>query len=83
LKNSLIPVVTVLGLQMAGLLGGAIIIEQIFVLPGLGQYLFQELFYKDFQVVQTMTMYAGAIVVLLNLTVDVSYAWFDPRIRYS
>ncbi len=48
LKNSLIPVVTVLGLQMAGLLGGALIIEQIFTLPGLGQYTFQELFNKDF-----------------------------------
>ena len=83
LKNSLIPVVTVLGLQMAGLLGGAIIIEQIFTLPGLGQYVFQELLYKDFQVVQTMTLYVGAIVILLNLAVDVSYAWFDPRIRYS
>ncbi len=83
LKNSLIPVVTVLGLQMAGLLGGAIIIEQIFVLPGLGQYVFTELLYKDFEVVQTMTVYVGAIVILLNLAVDVSYAWFDPRIRYS
>jgi peptide/nickel transport system permease protein len=83
LKNSLIPVVTVLGLQMAGLLGGAIIIEQVFVLPGLGQYTFQELFYKDFQVVQTLTVYVGSVVILLNLLVDVSYAWFDPRIRYS
>jgi peptide/nickel transport system permease protein len=83
LKNSLIPVVTVLGLQLAGLLGGAIIIEQIFTLPGLGQYVFQELLYKDFQVVQTMTIYIGAIVILMNLLVDVSYAWFDPRIRYS
>lgn len=83
LKNSLIPVVTVLGLQVAGLLGGAIIIEQIFTLPGLGQYVFQELLYKDFQVVQTMTVYVGAIVILMNLAVDVSYAWFDPRIRYS
>lgn len=83
LKNSLIPVVTVLGLQMAGLLGGALIIEQIFTLPGLGQYIFVELFNKDFQVVQTMTMYVGVIVILLNLAVDVSYAWFDPRIRYS
>jgi peptide/nickel transport system permease protein len=83
LKNSLIPVVTVLGLQVAGLLGGAIIIETIFTLPGLGQYVFQELLYKDFQVVQTMTVYIGAIVILMNLAVDVSYAWFDPRIRYS
>ena len=83
MKNSLIPVVTVLGLQMAGLLGGAIIIEQIFTLPGLGQYTFVELFNKDFQVVQTMTLYIGVVVIVLNLAVDVSYAWFDPRIRYS
>jgi peptide/nickel transport system permease protein len=83
LKNSLIPIVTVLGLQVAGLLGGSLIIEQIFTLPGLGQYTFIELFNKDFPVVQTMTLYIGVVVILLNLAVDVSYAWFDPRIRYS
>lgn len=83
LKNSLIPVVTVLGLQMSNLLGGAIIVEQIFTLPGLGQYTFSALVAKDFEVVQTMTLYAGITVVVLNLAVDVSYAWLDPRIRYS
>jgi peptide/nickel transport system permease protein len=83
LKNSLIPVVTVLGLQISGLLGGAIIIEQIFTLPGLGKFTFDALFAKDFEVVQTMTLYAGVTVILLNLAVDVSYAWLDPRIRYS
>jgi peptide/nickel transport system permease protein len=83
MKNSLIPVVTVLGLQISGLLGGAIIVEQIFTLPGLGEYTFRALFQKDFEVVQTMTLYAGITVVLLNLVVDVSYAWLDPRIRYS
>lgn len=83
LKNSLIPVVTVLGLQVSGLLGGAIIVEQIFALPGLGLFTFESLFRKDFPVVQTMTLYAGVTVVLLNLLVDVSYAWLDPRIRYS
>ncbi len=83
LKNSLIPVVTVLGLQIAGLLGGAIIVELIFTLPGLGAYTFQALFAKDFDVVQTMTLYAGVSVVVLSLAVDVSYAWLDPRIRYS
>jgi len=57
--------------------------EQIFSLPGLGQYTLQALFTKDFPVVQTMTLYAGAVVVLLNLLVDISYAWLDPRIRYS
>lgn len=83
LKNSLIPVVTVLGLQISGELGGSVIIEQIFALPGLGQYTFQAIFGKDFPVVQTMTMYAGAVVVLMNLLVDISYAWLDPRIRYT
>jgi peptide/nickel transport system permease protein len=83
LKNSMIPVVTVLGLQIAGLLGGAIIVEQIFTLPGLGLFTLQSLLAKDYDVVQTMTLYAGATVVLLNLLVDVSYAWLDPRIRYS
>ncbi|MEX0785159.1 MAG: ABC transporter permease [Dehalococcoidia bacterium] len=83
LKNSLIPVVTVLGLQIAGLLGGTVIIEQIFALPGLGQYLLFSLVAKDFPVVQTMTLYVGVIVVVMNLLVDISYAWLDPRIRYS
>ncbi len=83
LKNSMIPVVTVLGLQMSGLLGGAIIVERIFTIPGLGVYTFDALFGKDFEVVQTMTLYAALTVVVLNLAVDVSYAWLDPRIRYS
>jgi peptide/nickel transport system permease protein len=83
LKNSLIPVVTVLGLQVSGLLGGAIIAEQIFALPGLGLFTFESLVRKDFPVVQTMTLYAGVTVVVLNLVVDISYAWLDPRIRYS
>jgi peptide/nickel transport system permease protein len=83
LKNSLIPVVTVLGLQVSGLLGGAIIVEQIFTIPGLGEYTLRALVLKDFDVVQTMALYAGVTVVVLNLVVDVSYAWLDPRIRYS
>ena len=83
LKNSLIPVVTVVGLQVAALLGGTVIIEQIFALPGLGQYVLQSLIVKDFPVVQTMTLYAGVAVVSMNLIVDVSYAWLDPRIRYA
>ncbi len=83
LKNSLIPVITVLGLQIAGLLGGALIIEEIFTLPGLGDYTFKALANKDFDVVQSMTLYAGATVVVVNLIVDISYAWLDPRIRYS
>lgn len=83
LRNSLIPVVTVLGLQVAALLGGTVIIEQIFTLRGLGNYIFQSIVIKDFAVVQTMALYVALIVVLMNLIVDITYAWLDPRIRYG
>jgi len=83
LKNAMIPVVTVLGLLISSLLGGSVIIEQIFALPGVGQYELQALFARDYPVVQSLTMYVGVIVVLMNLLVDISYAWLDPRIRYS
>ena len=83
LKNSMIPVVTILGLQVATLLGGAVIIEQIFTLQGVGAYYFRALYTKDFQVAQTITLYVGVVVVLLNLVVDITYAWLDPRIRYA
>jgi len=83
LKNSLIPVVTVIGLQVPALLGGTVIIERIFALPGLGVYVLDSLIVKDFPVVQSMTLYAGVAVVTMNLLVDISYAWLDPRIRYG
>jgi peptide/nickel transport system permease protein len=83
LRNSLIPVITVLGLQVAALLGGAVIVEQIFSLQGVGFYFFQTLQSRDYIVVQSLTLYIGAVVVLANLLVDMSYAWMDPRIRYE
>lgn len=83
LKNSLIPVVTVIGLQLAGLMGGAVIVETVFNLEGIGKYFLAALFKKDFQVAQTLTLYIGIAVVSLNLAVDIMYAWFDPRIRYT
>jgi peptide/nickel transport system permease protein len=83
LKNSLIPVVTVLGLIMSGLLGGSIIIETIFNLRGLGAYIFTATLQKDFAVVQTLVIYTAAAAILLNLAVDILYAVLDPRIRYS
>lgn len=83
LKNTLIPVITVLGLQFIALLGGSVIVEQIFTLNGLGRYFFQAIFTSDYQVVQTLTLYIGTVVVLTNLVIDVAYAWIDPRIRYT
>lgn len=83
LRNSLIPVVTVLGLQISGLLGGSVIIETIFNLRGIGQYLYASILQKDFAVVQSLVMYTAGVAVLMNLAVDVLYAFLDPRIRYS
>lgn len=83
LKNSLIPVVTVVGLQLAALFGGAVIVENVFNLQGVGNYFLGALLRKDFQVAQTLTLYVGAVVVITNLLVDLTYAWLDPRIRLS
>jgi len=81
LRNALVPVVTVLGLHVAGLLGGAVIVEQIFTLRGLGNYMFSSIVIKDFGVVQTMALYVAVVVIAMNLLVDIAYAWLDPRIR--
>ncbi len=83
LKNVMIPVITVLGLQFTGLLGGSLFIELIFSIRGLGLYTYQSILQRDFVVVQSMTLYIGAVVVLTQLAVDVTYAWIDPRIRYT
>lgn len=83
LKNSVIPVVTVIGLQVAGLMGGSVIIEAIFNLNGLGAYIFQAILQKDFAVAQSLVLYTGSTVVFLNLAVDLAYGYLDPRIRYS
>jgi peptide/nickel transport system permease protein len=83
LKNSLIPVLTVLGLQVSALLGGTVIIEQIFNLRGLGQYIFQAILSKDFNVAQTLVLYTAAVAVFMNLLIDLLYGLFDPRIRYA
>jgi peptide/nickel transport system permease protein len=83
LKNVLIPVITVLGLEFTGLLGGTLFIELIFSIKGLGFYLYSAIFTKDYNVVQAMTLYIGVVVVFTQLAIDVAYAWIDPRIRYS
>lgn len=83
LRNSLIPVVTVLGLLTSGLLGGSVIIESIFNLRGLGQYIFMSILQKDYAVVQSLVMFTATVAVLMNLAVDLIYGFLDPRIRYS
>jgi peptide/nickel transport system permease protein len=83
LKNALIPVVTVLGLEVGGLLGGAVIVETIFGLNGIGVYIIQSVIFRDILVVQTMAFLFAFIYVITNLLVDIAYAWLDPRIRYA
>jgi peptide/nickel transport system permease protein len=83
LKNSLIPVVTVMGLQVRFIFGGAVLIEQVFAIPGMGRLLVEATFGSDYLLVQGAVLVIGIIVVLTNLIVDISYGWLDPRVRYG
>ncbi|MEM5501124.1 ABC transporter permease [Ahrensia kielensis] len=81
LRNALIPVLTILGLQFAFLLAGTIIIENVFYLPGLGRLVFQSIQRLDLMVVQSVVVLLVASVILINFLVDLAYAWADPRLR--
>jgi peptide/nickel transport system permease protein len=81
LKNALIPVLTIFGLQMGQLVAGAIIIENVFTLPGLGRLVFQAIAQRDLPVVREVVLFMAAAVVMVNFLVDLSYAVVDPRIR--
>ena len=83
LKNSFIPVITLVGQQFSILLGGTVIIETIFLLPGVGNMTLDAVIFRDYTLVQGAVIFFGGIMVLMNLLVDISYAWFDPRIRYG
>ncbi|HEY7801378.1 MAG TPA: ABC transporter permease [Dehalococcoidia bacterium] len=83
LKNAMIPVLTLVALQIPIVIGGAVVVETIFSVPGMGFYLVSAANAKDFPVLQAVTLLLAVIVVFSNLLVDVAYAWLDPRIRYS
>jgi peptide/nickel transport system permease protein len=83
LKNALIPVITIVGVQLPVLIGGAVIIEQIFSLPGLGRLMLTALQQRDYTVVQGINLIFSAIVIFVNLFVDLGYGWMDPRIQYQ
>lgn len=82
LKNALLPVVTIIGLQFGTLLGGAILTETIFSWPGIGLWIYEGILARDYPVVQGGVVFVSATFVLINLLVDVSYAFIDPRIQY-
>jgi peptide/nickel transport system permease protein len=81
LFNAVIPVLTIVGMQMGQLLTGAIIIENVFYLPGLGRLLFQAIGQRDLPVVREGVLLIACLIILINFVVDILYAWFDPRIR--
>ena len=83
LKNALLPVLTVSGYQFARLLGGVIIVESIFVVPGMGTLLIDSIIHRDFIVLQAIVLLIAAVVLILNLMVDLSYGVLDPRVRYQ
>lgn len=83
LKNAIIPVITLLGMQLRNLVGGAVLVEQVFNIPGMGRLMVSGVFNKDFVVVQGTVMVVAVVVALSNLLVDISYGYFDPRIRYE
>jgi peptide/nickel transport system permease protein len=83
LKNAIIPVLTIIGLQMGLLLGGAILTETIFSWPGIGRYIYEAINYRDYPVIQSGILIIAFIFVMINLVVDLLYAAIDPRIKYN
>jgi peptide/nickel transport system permease protein len=81
LRNAMVPVITVMGLELANLLIGTVVIEQVFHLPGLGRLIFQSITQLDLIVVKNVVMLLAALVILINFLVDVAYAVIDPRLR--
>jgi len=83
LRNAMIPSITIIGLQVGTLLGGAVVVETVFARQGIGRLLVSAILAQDFPVVQAIVLMAAVVYVLLNLVVDLAYAMFDPRIRYA
>jgi peptide/nickel transport system permease protein len=81
IRNGLIPVITIFGLQLGALIGGAVVTEQIFVVPGFGRLILEAVFTRDYPVVQGVVLITASAYVLINLLVDVSYSLLNPRIR--
>jgi peptide/nickel transport system permease protein len=83
LKNALIPVITLIGLGVANILGGAVLIEQVFNIPGMGRLTVLAILNQDYTLIQSIALIVAVIVVFVNLIVDISLGWFNPKIRYS
>ncbi len=82
LRNALIPIVTILAFSVAGLIGGSFIVETIMGIPGIGKFVVESVFNRDYPVIMAVTLVGASAFVLANLLADVTYAFIDPRIRY-
>jgi len=83
LQNAILPVVTVIGIEFAFLIGGLVVTETVFNLPGVARFLVQAILWRDYPVVQNLVMFIAVVVILSNLFVDMLYGWLDPRVRYG
>jgi len=83
LKNGLIPVVTLKGISLATIVGGSVLVETVFSIPGMGRLAVEGLFSQDYSVVQAVILVVGTFVLFINLLIDLSYGWLDPRVRYG
>lgn len=83
LRNATLPVITVIGIEFAFMIGGLVVTETVFNLPGVARYLVDAILWRDYPVVQNLVMFIAIVVVLANLTIDLLYGWLDPRIRYQ
>jgi peptide/nickel transport system permease protein len=83
LRNSILPVMTLSALQLGALISGTVVTERVFALPGLGRFIVDAIFQRDYVVVQTIVLFFGVIYMLINLATDLAYAVVDPRIRYK
>jgi ABC-type dipeptide/oligopeptide/nickel transport system permease component len=83
LKNAFIPVITIMGLQFGGMLAGAVVTETVFSRPGIGRLVVSAILWKDYPLVQGIVLFLAVMYLLVNLLVDISYAWLDPRIHYD
>jgi peptide/nickel transport system permease protein len=81
LRNALIPITTLTGLRFGHLLGGAVIVETVFAWPGIGKFVVDSIYDRDYPTIQGFVLFMGSVFVLLNLLVDLSYVWLDPRVR--
>jgi peptide/nickel transport system permease protein len=83
LSNAVLPIITVIGIEFAFMIGGLIVTETVFNLPGVARYLVDAILWRDYPIVQNLVMFIAIVVVIANLTVDFLYGWLDPRIRYE